>query len=54
VRVYVAVVDPMVPGADYDPVRPLTEFSPVEGEPAIRAAATVSLKVERVTLRPVR
>lgn len=50
---YVAVIDPVVAGADYDPVRMITEFWPGESQELYARLKAAVLKVERLSLSPV-
>lgn len=48
--VYLAFIDPVVPGADYDPVRLLIEFAPAEARALFEQLRTAIIRVERLDL----
>jgi hypothetical protein len=52
--VYVAVVDPVVTGADYDPVRMITELLPGESTALYERLRAAVIKIERVGLARLR
>lgn len=52
--VYVFLLDPVVPGADYDPVRLLSESLPSEVQPLFEALQASVLRVERMGLARLR
>ena len=52
--VYVAFIDPVSPGADYDPVKLLTEFAPAEARALYEQLRAAVLRVERLDLEHVR
>jgi hypothetical protein len=50
--VYVFLLDPVVPGADYDPVRVLSESLPAEVQPLFERLKASVIRVERMALVP--
>jgi hypothetical protein len=54
VVLYVALIDPVVPGADYDPVRMITELLPGESTSLYERLREAVLKVERIGLTAIR
>jgi hypothetical protein len=50
--VYVAVVDPVSAGADYDPVRMITELLPAESQDLYARLKAAVIRVERLSLTP--
>jgi hypothetical protein len=52
--VYVFLFDPVVPGADYDPVRLLSESLPAEVQPLYEQLKASVIRVERLALTKLR
>jgi hypothetical protein len=52
--VYVFLLDPVVPGADYDPVRVLSESLPTEVQPLYEKLKASVARVERLPLTKIR
>jgi hypothetical protein len=52
--VYVYVLDPVVPGADYDPVKVLSESLPAEVQPLFERLKASVIRVERMGLAKLR
>ena len=52
--VYVFLLDPVVPGADYDPVRVLSESLPAEVQPLYEKLKAAVVRVERLPLTKIR
>jgi hypothetical protein len=52
--VYVVMLDPVVAGADYDPVRMMAELLPGESQPLFERLKAAVIKVERMGLARVR
>jgi len=52
--VYVFLLDPVVPGADYDPVRVLSESLPAEVQPLYEKLKASVVRVERLPLTKIR
>jgi hypothetical protein len=52
--VYVFLLDPVVPGADYDPVRVLSESLPAEVQPLYEKLKASVTRVERMALTKIR
>lgn len=52
--VYVVMVDPVVPGADYDPVRMMAELLPGESQPLFERLKAAVIRVERMGLARLR
>jgi len=52
--VYVFLLDPVVPGADYDPVRVLSEGLPAEVQPLYEKLKASVVRVERLPLAKIR
>lgn len=52
--VYVFLLDPVVPGADYDPVRVLSESLPAEVQPLYEKLKASVIRVERMPLTKMR
>jgi hypothetical protein len=52
--VYVFLLDPVVAGADYDPVRVLSESLPTEVQPLYEQLKTSVIRVERLALTKLR
>jgi len=52
--VYVFLLDPVVPGADYDPVRVLSESLPAEVQPLYERLKSAVIRVERMGLTKIR
>lgn len=50
--VYVVVIEPVVPGADYDPVRMLTELAPDDVQALYEQLRNSVIRVERLNLEP--
>lgn len=50
--VYVVVIDPVVRGADYDPVKMLTELAPDEVQGLYEQLKSSVIRVERLDLAP--
>lgn len=48
--VYVVIVDPVIEGADYDPVRMISEFAPAEAQPLYDRLKAAVIRVERMGL----
>ena len=51
--VYVVIVDPVVPGTDYDPVRMISEFVPAEAQLLYERLKSAVVRVERMGLERV-
>lgn len=52
--VYVAFIDPVDPGADYDPVKLLTQVAPAEARTLYEQLRAAVLRVERLDLEALR
>ena len=52
--VYVFLLDPVVPSADYDPVRVLSESLPAEVQPLYDKLKASVIRVERMALTKLR
>lgn len=52
--VYVVMVDPVVPGTDYDPVRMMAELLPGESQPLFERLKAAVIRVERMGLARLR
>lgn len=52
--IYVMMFDPAIPGADYDPVKMLTELVPAEVGPLYERLKAAVIRVERLDLERVR
>ena len=52
--IYVMMFDPAIPGADYDPVKMLTELAPVEVGPLYERLKAAVIRVERLDLERLR
>jgi hypothetical protein len=50
----VFLLDPVVPGADYDPVRILSESLPAEVQPLYERLKSAVIRVERMGLSKIR
>lgn len=51
--VYVVVIDPLVQGADYDPVKMLTELAPDNTQALYERLRNAVIRVERLDLEPI-
>jgi hypothetical protein len=52
--IYVMMFDPAIPGADYDPVKMLTELAPAEVGPLYERLKAAVIRVERLDLERLR